>query len=75
MPNIRPMNVGEMRKLIDGLPDGAPITPSWFSGPPSDHEPGVCLAGIERIDDKIVVYVELFYLGDDDAWDEEGDKE
>lgn len=38
------MNVGELRKLLEQLPDDADINPDW-SSPPGDDDPAVTLEG------------------------------
>lgn len=59
------MTVGELRTLIDGLPDAYAIRPQWVPGKePGDHEPGVCLDGfdVDRERGELLARVSLFYL-------------
>ena len=39
--------VGDIRKLIEGLPDDAFYSPDWADGPPGDAEPAVTVVGFE----------------------------
>ena len=41
-------NVGELRQLIEGLPDEARLLPDWEPGqaPGDDSEPGVWVGGL-----------------------------
>jgi len=66
------MRVGQLRSLIEGLPDDCTVRPKWVPGSePGDHEPGVRLCGFEVDGDELLARVELFYLDDLDDWDEE----
>lgn len=61
------LTVGALRKLLEGMPDDAPIFPTWANDDamPSDHEPGVEIHGFSVDGESLAVLVSLFYLDDD----------
>lgn len=64
------LNVGQIRKAIDGLPDSAIVSPDWGRMVPSDDEPGIELVHVERRNDEhlgggyLSIGVDLFWLDD-----------
>jgi hypothetical protein len=67
----RPLTVGKLKRLMEGLPDDAPVRPDWARDcTPDDSQPGVEIttASVEqgRGRDKsgyyLSVKVKLFYL-------------
>lgn len=70
------LTVGELRKIMEGLPDEAAILPTWASGYiPGDYEPGVEITDIlkypadEQGPEYLGVAMILFYLNDEDDVD------
>jgi hypothetical protein len=63
------MTVGEMRKALRGVPANWTLRPQWLAGKePGDHEPGVCLHGVD-VDaemEQVLARVSLFYLDDEE---------
>lgn len=63
------VTVGDLLALIEDkdLSDSIVVRPQWVPGKePGDHEPGVCLRGVEFADDEVLLRVELFYLEDEE---------
>ena len=65
------ITVGDLRKLLDTLPDSAPIRPVWLDPSVIDDAcPAVTLCGFERLglheDAYLAVKVDLSYPTDED---------
>lgn len=59
------MTVGELKAVLDGVPDNTPLFPEWNDRIPKDSEPGVRLHGIRVVNGEAQVLVSLFYLDED----------
>lgn len=47
---MKPVTVGDVRKVLDGMEDDTPVLIGWAPGEiPSDREPAVMLCDIRRV--------------------------
>ena len=67
--------VADVRRLVAGLPDEAPLFFEWGETAPEDHEPGVTLVDVKVAKEGrkkgLCLVLEPFYIDDDDDETEE----
>lgn len=82
---MKPLTVGQLRKLIKGLPDKTPVLPDWAAHRiPDNDQPGVEILGASvckpHASDKVAkgkkylsIHVGLFDLGEEEDEEDEED--